>query len=228
MRLSGRSAADGPTKRRSRPVSIDEIADTALWILDAEGLEALTMRRLAGEIGVQPMTLYRYLPDKEAILAVVADRLWTRLLDIPEGTSWRGRVRAGWLSLHQLMQEHPYATPMIARAGTYSANAATATANMLDILRQAGFPPDLAAQVMHTLGATVVGFAYASLWQRETGEGRRPPVPAGEVSPPPEDLQRYAAQVGPSRPEEFEKALDLLLDGFDRKLAVATGEESTA
>jgi len=128
MRTSRRGTGRA-TKKRTQPVSIDEIAETALRILDEEGLEALTMRRLAGEIGVQPMTLYRYLPDKEAILAVVADRLWIRLLDIPEGKTWRERVRAGWLNVHQLMQEHPYATPMIARAGTYSANAATATAH---------------------------------------------------------------------------------------------------
>ena len=228
MGTSGRGKAGLTTKKRAQPVSIAEIAETALAILDAEGLEALTMRRLAGEIGVKPVTLYRYLPDKEAILAVVADRLWTRLLDIPEGGTWRERVRAGWLNLHELMQAHPYATPMIARAGTYSANAATATAGMLDVLRDAGFPPELASEVMHTLGATVVGFAFASLWQRETREGRRPAAPAGGMDPLPEDLQQYVRRVGPSRPDQFESALELLLDGFERKLATASAGSRSA
>lgn len=221
MKASERGRTGPATNGRTQPVSVDEIAETALAIIDAEGLEALTMRRLADAIGVRPMTLYRYLPDKEAILAVVADRLWEPLLEIAEGESWRERVRAAWLGLHELMQQHPHATPMIARAGTYSANAATATARMLDILRQAGFPPALAAEVMHALGATVVGFAFAGLWLRETREGRRPAARAGEIEPLPEDLQRYASQVGSSRPEEFESALDLLLDGFARKLAAA-------
>jgi len=219
MRASGSAGNARTTKKRAKPVSIDEIAETALAILDAEGLEALTMRRLADEIGVRPVTLYRYLPDKETILAVVADRLWAPLLELPRGKTWRQRVRAGWLNLHRLMQEHPYATPMVARAGTYSTNAAAATAGMLDVLRKAGFPPQLASEVIHTLGATVVGFAFASLWQRESAEGRRPAAPSGTALPLPEDLQEYATQVGPSRPEQLEAALDLLLDGFERKLA---------
>jgi AcrR family transcriptional regulator len=222
MRTGRRDGTDPNTKKRAQPVSIEEIADTALAILDSDGLEALTMRRLADEIGVKPMTLYRYLPDKEAILAVVADRLWAPLLVIPEGESWRERVRAGWLNLHELMQQHPYATPMLARAGTYSGNAATASARMLNVLREAGFPPELASEVMHTLGATVVGFAFASLWQRETGEGRRPAAPAGEMEPLPEGLLQYAKHVGPSQPSQFESALDLLLEGFEGKLRTAT------
>ena len=222
MTTSRRGRADPRPKKRAQPVSIEEIAETALAILDAEGLEALTMRRLADEIGVKPMTLYRYLPDKEAILAVVADRLWTPLLEIPEGESWQERVRAGWLNLHALMQQHPYATPMLARAGTYSGNAATATARMLNVLREAGFPPDLASEVMHTLGATVVGFAFASFWQRETSEGRRPEAPAGQMEPLSDDLLQYARQVGPSQPSQFESALDLLLEGFEGKLRTAT------
>ncbi len=222
MGTSGRGGTGAASRQRTRPVSIEEIAETALAILDAEGFEALTMRRLADEIGVRPMTLYRYLPDKEAILAVVADRLWAPLLEIPQGESWRERLRAGWLNLHELMQRHPYATPMLARAGTYSGNAATATARMLDILRQAGFPPELASEVMHTLGATVVGFGFASLWRRQTAEGRRPASPAGETEPLPEDLRRYAGQVGPSRPDQFVAALDLLLEGFERRLETET------
>lgn len=205
-------------KRRRQAVTIDEIAETALRILDTEGLEALTMRRLAGEMGVQPVTLYRYLPDKEAILSVVADRLWTKLLVIPEGHTWRERVRAAWLSVHELMQEHPHATPMIARAGSYSATAATATSSMLHILSAAGFPPDLASDLMHSLGALVVGFAFSTLWQQLELEGRRPHAPAGEMAPLPPDLQRYAREVAPWEPAQFERALDILLDGFERKL----------
>lgn len=205
-------------KKRRQPVSVEEIAETALRILDGEGLEGLTMRRLAGEIGVQPMTLYRYLPDKEAILAVVADRLWEALVDIPEGETWRERVRAGWLNMHRLMQEHPYATPLIARAGTYSANAIAGTARMAQVLRDAGFSPELASEVMHTLGAAVVGFAFAGLWLRQNEEGRRPEAPAGEIPVLSPDLVAFMQDIGPSEPRQFECALDMLLEGFQQRL----------
>jgi len=222
--VANRSGAGGkPGVKRQQAVSVEEIAETALRILDAEGLEALTMRRLAGEMGVRPVTLYRYLPDKEAILAVVADKLWTQLLATPaSGGGWRERVRAAWLDLHNLMQEHPHATPMIARAGTYSATAAAANAGMLETLREAGFPPEVASDLMHAVGATVVGFAFATLWERLEREGRRPQVPAGSsIQPAPPDLQTYGRQVAPWRPDQFGIALDILLDGFERRLQTA-------
>lgn len=218
MAKSQSTRGDRGARSRAQPVSIDEIAETALRILDAEGSDALTMRRLAGEMGVQPMTLYRYLPDKEAILAVVADRLWAPLACVPEGDTWRGQIRAAWLNLHELMQEHPHATPILARAGTYSANAATGTAMMLRVLRDAGFPPALAAELMHSIGATVVGFAFASLWLRQSEVGARPKTPAGEMPRLSDDLRDYAGRVGPSQPEHFETALDILLDAFEHKL----------
>lgn len=214
-------------KKRQQAVSIDEIAETALRILDDEGLDALTMRRLASEMGVQPVTLYRYLPDKEAILAVVADRLWAQLLVIPEeGKPWRQRVRAAWLNVHELMQRHPHATPMIARAGTYSVTASAATSELILVLRDADFPPDLAADLMHAIGATVVGFAFATLWQRLEAEGRRPSIPAGEAGPLAEGIGEYMMRMTPWSSHQFEETLDMLLDGFETKLRLAGAADS--
>src|SRR5512136_2481706 len=96
------------------PVTPERVVEAALRVVDADGLEALTMRRLAGDLGVEPVTVYRQLPNKEAILAAVSERLWRDVR--PErgqgGTEtadedWRGQVRAMWLGLYAVMCAHP-------------------------------------------------------------------------------------------------------------------------
>lgn len=220
---------DDKSKRpRTKPVSVEEIAETALACIDAEGLEGLTMRKLARAIGVEPMTLYRYLPNKEAILAVVADRLWQELSPfVPEVDGWAGQVRLMWLQMYELMLRHPHAVPLIARAGTYSATATEGTARMLGILKDSGFSQELASEFMHVVGALVVGFAYAQLWLRLNAQGQRPDSPAGEMGPLPPALLEWARGVGPSAPWQFAAALDMVMASFAERLTGKRADEGT-
>jgi AcrR family transcriptional regulator len=213
---SGQPAAK---RTRDKPVSVDEIAQAALALLDEVGLEALTMRRLAGAIGVEPMTLYRYLPNKEAILAVVADLLWQELRPfVPEVEDWQARVRIMWLEMFDLMMRHPHAVPLIARTGSYSRTAAEGTARMLGVLQEAGFPPDLATDFLHTVSALVVGFAFAHLWQRLEKQGQRPATPAGRIGPVLTEIHDYARSIGPWTPGQFTSALDMTISAFATRL----------
>jgi len=205
--------------RRQQPVTIEEITTTALAMVDADGLEALTMRGLADTIGVTPMTLYRYLPNKEAILAEVADRLWRELPPPdPELTGWKEQLRAMWLNLFDLMLRHPHAVPLIARGRTYSATAESDTVGMLGVLKDAGFPPDLAGEFLHAASALVVGFAFAHLWQQEAQHGSGSATSAGDATLPAGELVEYARQIGPFTTQEFGDTLDILVDAFASKL----------
>src|SRR5246127_5987746 len=69
-------------RRRGRPPTIDReaVLDTAIRLLDAEGVEALTMRRLASELGVSAMAPYRHVGSKDELLMVLVDRLAARLV----------------------------------------------------------------------------------------------------------------------------------------------------
>jgi len=218
---------------RTGPVTAELVIDAALGIIDAEGLDALTMRRLARELGVEPVTVYRQLPNKEAILAAVAERLWsgprsgpaaaTRPPEAATGTRapdegpWRERVRAMWLTLYSIMLEHPNAIPLIAKGGAYSAAAASGTAGMLDVFRRAGLTPDQAAELLHILSAGVVGFGFAALWSRELRQGGPPEGPAGgPPAPVPAELRPYLERAARWEPEEFAKALDIALDAYER------------
>jgi AcrR family transcriptional regulator len=197
-------------------VTPQRVVDAAVRVIDKDGLDALTMRRLAHDLGVEPVTVYRQLPNKEAILAAVAEHLWRDMRpETPEGDDWRAQVRAMWLGLYALMRAHPNAIPVIAKGGTYSASAAGGIAGMVALLRDAGLTPDQAGELMHILSACLVGFGFALVWSREIAAGGRPEQPAGEpAAVPPADLLPYLERMARWEPAEFGVALDVVLAAY--------------
>lgn len=214
------------------PVTPARVTDAALAIIDAEGLDALTMRRLATDLGVEPMTVYRQFSNKDAILASVAERLWASLPGPPDstemadpagprpgadpGADWRMTFGAMWSGLHGLMQAHPNAIPLIARGGGLSASAGSGTAGMIGALHAAGLDPDEAAELVHTLSACVVGFGFATLWAREAAQ-RVPADPVDRAAPPPDvppDLLPYLDRLGRWDPGDFDRAVTRLVAGY--------------
>jgi AcrR family transcriptional regulator len=198
------------------PVTPERVVDAALLMIDRDGLDALTMRRLAHDLGVEPVTVYRQLPNKEAILAAVAERLRQEVSpQAAGGDDWRAQVKGMWLGLHDVMRAHPNAIPVIARGGMYSTSAAAGTAGMIALLRDAGLSPDGVAELIHTLSACVVGFGFAMVWGREIAAGGVPEQPAGApMAPPPDDLIPYLRRMGRWEPGEFAAAVDIVLGAY--------------
>jgi AcrR family transcriptional regulator len=230
----------GRGKGRTGPVTAEAVVDAALAVIDDDGLDALTMRRLAHDLGVEPVTIYRQLPNKEAILAGVAEKLWREMAppdaagggapDIgatggPAASSppadWRAQVRGMWLGLNGLMQRHPNAIPIIARGGSFSATAGEGTVGMLSIFRDAGLSPVEAAELLHILSACVVGFGFATLWGRQIAAAQQAAAAAseaaGERAPAPPDLGDlgdYVAATARWDPAQFATAVDIVLRAY--------------
>jgi AcrR family transcriptional regulator len=194
------------------------------------------MRRLAHDLGVEPVTIYRQVPNKDAILAGVAEKLWLEM-GPPEGAApggappapadWREQVRGMWLALNGLMQRHPNAIPIIARGGSFSTTAGEGTLDMLLLFKQAGLTPDEAAELLHILSACVVGFGFATLWGRQMAEARAAaaggPQTAAQAQGGPEpaagaaeadDLADYVAAIQRWDPEQFLAAVDIVLAAY--------------
>ncbi|MDF1489718.1 TetR/AcrR family transcriptional regulator C-terminal domain-containing protein [Tessaracoccus caeni] len=96
-------------------VSADSIVDTALRIIDAHGIDGLTMRRLGHELGVDPMTVYRHFPNKGAVLDGVMERIWASV-DVAgsaDGGSWQNQLAAIMHSLRAALLAHPRAISII-------------------------------------------------------------------------------------------------------------------
>ena len=106
---------DPVEKRRGRRpgLTVDRVIEAAVGLADAEGLEAVSMRRVAQELGVVPMTLYTYVPDKAALLDLVLDRLYLRMPRVarPE-RPWRERLEGVAEENHALYAEHPWAATL--------------------------------------------------------------------------------------------------------------------
>ncbi|MFI7602824.1 TetR/AcrR family transcriptional regulator [Actinoplanes sp. NPDC049681] len=108
---------DEPQNRRGRKkgLSLTQVVDAAIAVADAEGLDAVSMRRVAQELGVVPMTLYTYVPDKAALLDLMVDALYLRMSrSADDGPGWRERVRAVARDNRALYDDHPWAAEISA------------------------------------------------------------------------------------------------------------------
>jgi AcrR family transcriptional regulator len=106
----GREPAARPRKGRRQGLSVGRVVEAAIALADAEGLEAVSMRRVAQELAVVPMTLYTYVPDKSALLDLMLDRIY---LEMPRAETmrrpWRERLAAIAEENRALYERHPWA-----------------------------------------------------------------------------------------------------------------------
>jgi AcrR family transcriptional regulator len=124
------------------------VVERALGLGDAEGLDALTIRRLAQELGVTPMALYWHFHNKEELLAGLADRIWGEIeTDIDVSTPWPNQLRALLSSLVGVLRGHPCASQLLLTGEKQSPAALEATETTLAVLGRAGFDPLHASEV---------------------------------------------------------------------------------
>lgn len=97
----------GPAVRAPERLTRQRILDTAVGIADAEGLAALSMRRVAAELGVTTMALYRHVPGKDELLLMMTDAVFGGTTDAPR-TGWRPRLEAAARTQWALYQRHPW------------------------------------------------------------------------------------------------------------------------
>jgi len=147
--------------RPSTPLlSRDLIRDTALRLIDADGLDALSMRRLAAELGVQAASLYSHYPTKDHVLDAVANLL-TRQVDasgFADG-DWRTGLRTWARSYRDALAAHPNAVPLVA-SGAGQRDDFLAMANAVHGgLVQAGWPPRYATMIAGSVKYLVIGAA---------------------------------------------------------------------
>jgi len=130
------------------------VVGCALALGDAEGLDAITYRRLATELGVTPMALYWHFKNKEELLAGLADQVWSEIdTDVDLTAEWHLQLRRLLESLLSVLRAHPCASQLLLAGEKQSDAALVATETALAVLRRGGFDPDHAAEV-----------ARSSLW----------------------------------------------------------------
>ncbi|HEX4088027.1 MAG TPA: TetR family transcriptional regulator [Trebonia sp.] len=136
------------------------VVDRAMQLADAAGLEALTIRKLAQELGVTPMALYWHFRNKDLLLDGLAERVWSEIdIDVDRAAPWPDQLRGLLESLLQVLRAHPAAPGLLLHSETQNEFFLRATETTLDVLRNAGFDPRHASEIARSTlwtGVTLV------------------------------------------------------------------------
>jgi len=211
----------------------------AVRLADTHGLPAVTMRRLAADLGVEAMSLYHHVPSKDALLdglvEAVVGEVQAEVAASGEPEGWRARLRDRCLSARRVMLRHPWAPALISSRPSVPPTAYLHYEAILTTLVDGGFSYHLAHRALHALGSMALGFVQEVF----------SPVPSADApgtDPGAADLARMADAlphlVAMAESEahdagdpvlgwcdsqaEFEFTLDLLLDGLDRARVLTT------
>ena len=132
-------------------LSKQAVTERALALADAAGPEALTIRRLAQDLGVTPMALYWHFRSKEELIAGITDRIWGEIrTDVDPAAPWQAQLRGLLESLIDVLRAHPSASQLLLTGEKQSESARQATEAALEVLHQAGFDPGHASEIART------------------------------------------------------------------------------
>ncbi|WP_063765417.1 TetR/AcrR family transcriptional regulator [Nonomuraea candida] len=162
-----------PTPTPRQTLSPRRIAATAVAVADAEGLDAITMRRLATELGVAPMAAYRYVSGKDDLLELMVDHVYAEL-ELPSGTAgWRETLREIALSTRRLMLRHLWLAQLPAGATlALTPNRTAVSERSLAALAEQGVDPDTAMAVAATVSSYTGGMTGAEIAMRQVMAGQ--------------------------------------------------------
>ncbi|WP_369135860.1 TetR/AcrR family transcriptional regulator [Modestobacter sp. I12A-02662] len=214
-------------RTRRTPLSRDRVLAAAVRLADEVGVEAVSMRRLAHELGVVPMALYKHVASKDDLLDGMVDVVLGEIEPADPALGWQDGVRARVLSARRAVLRHAWARRAIESRTRRTPTVLAHMDALAGMFRAGGFSVDLTHHVMHALGNRIWGFSPELFEEPPRGE---PLSPAEQEALVAEFVQRYphvveiataATQADPARAGcdeqfEFEFALDLLLDGFER------------
>ncbi|WP_369139140.1 TetR family transcriptional regulator [Modestobacter versicolor] len=223
--------ADRAAPARRVPLNRDRVLAAAVALADEAGIDAVSMRGLAQHLGVVPMALYKHIANKDELLDGMVDVVLGEVGPVDPELGWQDAVRQRVLAARRAVLRHPWARPAI-ESRTHRTPVVLGYMDALaGVFRRGGFSVDLTHHVMHALGNRMWGFSPELF---EEAPAADPP----EVDP--EQLQAAMADFGRRYPHvleiamaatggdlagvgagcdeefEFEFALDLLLDAFDR------------
>jgi AcrR family transcriptional regulator len=204
------------------------IAEAALAAIDAEGIDELSMRKLAQNLGSSAMALYTYFPDKDALLDGIAQLLLAEVDAPPEDIHWRDGMRFIMRSVRHVAMRHPNAARLIHRFPPHTPDALAFVEAGFRSFRRAGFDELSTARCYRALAAYSLGTLDIELGGYFTPEARAitPPTSDSIGSFSPEKLLPLVTEIGPTLATqddtaEFEYGLELLLDGFADAMARA-------
>jgi AcrR family transcriptional regulator len=217
---------------RRVPLNRDRVLQAAVVLADETGINSLSMRRLAQELRVVPMALYKHVANKDELFNGMVDAVIAGIGAPAPAANWKAGVRSRVLAAREALLRHPWARQVIESRTTKSPAVLGYMDEFIGLFLAGGFSVDLTHHVMHALGSRMWGFTQ-ELFDDQAGSATETDANAPEHAAV---LQEMAARYpnilqvamaagheedsvvgrGCDDQFEFEFALDLLLDGFER------------
>ncbi len=208
------------------PLTRTRILDTALLMVDEQGLTVLSMRKLAQHLGVEAMSLYNHVSGKDDIVGGIVD-LVMQQIDLPDQSApWATAIRQSAISAYLALRRHPWAAGLVMDSQQPSPARLAWMNGILGSLREGGCSVELTHHAYHAIDSHIIGF---SLWLASlpVGEPDLNDLAEKLVDEPPfrdlpwlQEHMRYHIDEPHLEPEyrgtEFEFGLDLILDGVQR------------
>lgn len=214
----------GDAAASGRPaLSRERVIQAAVALADADGVEGLTIRKLAAELGVKPMTIYYYVPTKEAIVDGMVDLVFSEIALPPTDTDWKTAMRQRSTSARSVLAAHPWATPLMESRRTPGPATLRHHDAVIGCLRAGGLSIEMTAHAYALIDAFVYGFALqeASLPatagddMTDLAQSISGAMPAGDYPHLMELTEDHVLQPGYDFGLEFDFGLDLILDGLE-------------
>lgn len=228
-----------PAVTRGR-LSRDKVLSAAVTLADRQGLGELSMRRLAQELHVVPMALYKHVAGKEELLDGMVDVIIAEIESSSTHSGWRDAVRQRILSARAVLQRHQWARQVLETRTNKTPGVLAYMDSFIGLFLDRGFSEDLTHHVMHAIGSRMWGFTQ-ELFDDAPDSPIQPSQPDDSGHEAQQAMQQQMLQqmaerypnvlrmatasahdsegvVGQGCDDqfEFEFALDLLLDGIER------------
>jgi len=208
------------------PLSRERVLRAAVGLADERGIESLSMRELGRRLGVEAMSLYNHVANKDDILDGMVDLVVSEI-DLPSGAvDWRQAMRVRAISAQAAFSRHPWASGLIDSRESSGPARLHYFDWVVGTLRRAGFTIEMAARAFSVLDSYIYGFgrqqlnmsAGRDIEPEEMGEAFLRAIPADEYPYLREMVVDYAMNSSYDESADFEFGLDLILDGLQRLL----------
>ena len=212
------------SRQARAPLSRERVLAEAVALADESGIAALTMRRLADRLHVEPMSLYYYFASKDEILDGMVDIVFGEIAVPPVGGDWKRAMRDRAASARNALRRHPWAIGRMESRPTPGPATLRHHDAVIGCLRNAGFTIELAAHAFSAIDSYLYGFAMEELSLPFTTPEETAAMavtfldqfPAEEYPHLAELTAKHVLQPGYDYGNEFEFGLGLILDGLER------------
>ena len=209
-------------KHRRKPLSRDRVLRAALKLADDGGLDALSMRKLAQQLGVEAMSLYNHVESKDDIVDGMIELVAAEIEPPDEAADWRTALRATATSTHEALMRHHWAAGVWMTPRKVSELRMRQSDAILRALREGGFSEDVAYHAFHVLTAQVIGFTlylqsfrFDAAQLEQMAEWFLASFPADEYPHLAEHVRQHL-EPSEARQGTFEFGLELVLDGLEQ------------